>query len=111
MGTDRTEAASVPPRDPEAPPSAPSSAGTPAGSAQYRTWPPPWPVMGTAGVALVVLVAAGLWAAGAFTRRDDGSGTFALRRAVIEPPPPQPGEPPADPRQMSELSARLGAVE
>jgi hypothetical protein len=111
MGADRSEAASVPPRDPEAPPGPPPSAGIPAGSAQYWTWP--WPVLGAAGAALVVLVVTGLWAAGAFTRRDDGAGTFALRLALIESQLRQLGERPAaaDPRQMSELSARLGVVE
>src|SRR5438128_3429925 len=90
---------------PEAPPNPPR-----AGSSRG---PPPWPVMGAAGVALVVLVVTGLWAAGAFTRRDDGSGTFALRLALIESQLRQLGERPAaaDPRQMPELSARLGVVE
>jgi hypothetical protein len=69
---------------------------------------------GIAGAVLVAAIVAGLWAAGVFARRDDPSGTFALRLALIESQLRQLGERSAggaDARQLSELSARLAAAE
>ena len=68
-----------------------------------------------AATAVILLVAAGLTAAGVFSSRDDATEALSLRIALIESQLRQIAERPApavpDPRQIADLAARMTAAE